>query len=720
MRTMKLLIFAAALAISLAGIAFGQERTGSIEGTVKDPNGAVVAGAEVTVASRGTTSGARPDATSAFQRSVTADQNGYFRVSDVPPGFYSVSVQPVGGFGSATSENVEVVLGKSTPVNVALPIAGQTANVNVSASDVSPIDPTDNKIQTNITAQTAEMLPKGPGFSSLLGVAPAVRAEPASGQFQIDGASGSENTFIIDGQEVSNFRTGALNGNNNIPFQFVQEVQIKSSGFEAEFGGATGGVVNVVTKGGSNDWHGEFGLSFRTGRMQAAPRKYLTNAFPGAPIYRQPIKDGGTDEFPSATLSGPIVKDHAWFLASVSPQIRHTARSVTFINPSTSAVVGAGRYTQTQKNTYDFLRIDANITNTLRFSGSYTYNPIDILGIPPAFGEELSGVPSVTFPGNRVVTGEAFSNNRGGRQNSQNVTGGFVWTPTSKLVVNVRGGYSFLNEKTTSYGVPSPVGITRFLCSTSSVAAAIPAEAQCSRGTQTIPAIDQTLFDVSRRKTLDADAAYLFNAGGRHNVKGGYQLNALSNNVKYQVIDQVVLYYGLSINNRTGLPASVLPPTPGAIGSGLVQRFRRAGSASSRNNAFYIQDSWQLASRLSLNFGLRTEAENVPSFTPGKPSIKFGYADKLAPRLGAAFDLTGDGKTKLFASYGQFYDRFKYELPRGSFGGEFYRRDYFEIFAGGGAFNGPTYSTTNILRNQTDPFGGVCPILGQPQGATRC
>ncbi len=219
MRTIKLLILATALAVSLAGISFGQERTGSIEGTVKDPNGAVLPGAQVTVGSRGTTSGARPDATSAFERSVTTDQNGFFRVSDVPPGFYSVSVAQVAGFGAAMAESVEVVLGKSTPVHVTLPIAGQTVNVNVSDSDVSPIDPTDNKIQTNITAQTAEMLPKGPGFSSLLGVAPAVRAEPASGQFQIDGASGAENTFIIDGQEVSNFRTGALNGNNNIPFQ---------------------------------------------------------------------------------------------------------------------------------------------------------------------------------------------------------------------------------------------------------------------------------------------------------------------------------------------------------------------------------------------------------------------------------------------------------------------------------------------------------------------
>ena len=83
----------------------------------------------------------------------------------------------------------------------------------------------------------------------------------------MDGASGSENTFIIDGQEVTHFRMGVLRQNDNLPFQLVQE-QIKGSGFEAEFGGATSGVINVVTKGGGNEWHGEFGSQFRPGSWQ--------------------------------------------------------------------------------------------------------------------------------------------------------------------------------------------------------------------------------------------------------------------------------------------------------------------------------------------------------------------------------------------------------------------------------------------------------------------
>src|SRR5207253_11263419 len=173
-------------------------------------------------------------------------------------------------------DDIQVVLGKTTPVNIALSVAGSTATVNVSASEVT-IDPTDNKIQTNITAQVAELLPKGTNFASLLKVAPSTRPEAINGGYQVDGASGSENTFIVDGQEVTHFRTGVLRANDNLPFSIVQETQVKSSGFEAEYGGATGGVINVVTKGGTNDFHGEFGSSFSPSGLQSKPRPFLRN-----------------------------------------------------------------------------------------------------------------------------------------------------------------------------------------------------------------------------------------------------------------------------------------------------------------------------------------------------------------------------------------------------------------------------------------------------------
>src|SRR5688572_30529040 len=158
MRVIKLLAFTAALVISLAGISFGQEQSGSIEGVVKDQQSNVVAGATVTAT--GISIG--------FTRTANTDHNGIYAIPQVPPGTYKVTVSPIAGFGEATVTEVQVVLGKATPVNFAMQAAGATATVVVSGEDAALIDPTDNKIQTNITSQVAELLPKGTNFTSLL------------------------------------------------------------------------------------------------------------------------------------------------------------------------------------------------------------------------------------------------------------------------------------------------------------------------------------------------------------------------------------------------------------------------------------------------------------------------------------------------------------------------------------------------------------------------
>src|SRR6185295_6260296 len=235
----------------------------------------------------------------------------------------------------------------------------------------------------------------------------------------------------------------------NLPFQFVQEVQVKTSGFDAEFGGATGGVINVVTKSGGNEFHGDFGMQFETDRLSA--RQTLTGKvnnsdpqFQANPLiqgtsaatlsYINPPGDQFNNTYPSATVSGPVVKDRLWFLVSAAPQFYHSNRS--FLFPTGQTV----DYTRNVRNDYEFARLDSSIGSKLRLSGTFTYSPQREHGQIPSY--TTSARPSNDF------------SHPCGRRAANNVTAKGVCTPTAKLLIRARYGRNYLNEKDSSYGVP--------------------------------------------------------------------------------------------------------------------------------------------------------------------------------------------------------------------------------------------------------------------------
>ena len=705
-------IFSLLFCLLLAfGVASAQETTGSLEITVKDPNGAVVPNATVTVESSRT---AR-SSTTGFRRTVTTDDSGFQRILQVPPGTYQVTVAAT-GFADRTLDNIDVALGKATPVGIDLSITA-AATVDVTGSNELPIDVTDSKIQTNISQKDAELLPKGTNFSSVLKFSPATRPEPLSGGFQVDGASGTENTFIVDGLEVTNPINGTLNTNNNLPFQLVQEVQIKSSGFEAEYGGATGGVINVVTRGGSNDFRGEFGMSFTPNRLQpvARPILYLGDELE----YVQPSREPGLGFFPTATLGGPIVKNRLWFFGSYSPQLVERERTINY-----RTGLDTQTYTAKQKNEYIFGRLDAQPIDTLRLTGSFTYNPVIQYG-------ELPGVTSQfdsALPTGNGLVGPAYQRQLGGRRNAKNASGQVTWTPTGNLVLSGRLGHSFLNDKLGTYGRPLafPYATSTTTITCSSLGTVPPPSAGCARGQDNgLEAFAQTNFDATKRNTFDADATYITSLLGRHEFKFGYQYNGLSNEILSANNGLIILRYGRSIDEYTGRNVTPSAPICAAgqttncvLGTGSVVRQSKQGNVSSRNEGFFFQDKWQPTSRLTLNLGLRTERENVPSFAEGAPDLVFNFEDKIAPRIGVAYDLTGDGKTKISGFFGWFYDRFKYELPRGSFGGDIYYQDYFEILPNfAPAFQ---LDPNALLGTTVNSIGGNCPATGFVYGQIRC
>jgi len=318
----------------LSTLLFGQETTGTIQGTVKDTAGAVVPNASVTI--KGVNVG--------FTRTVQADENGFYQARQLPPGTYTVTIEAVSGFKAQTKENVAVTLGNTTITDFAVGTS-VGAVVDVTTDTGTTVDPTETKAQTNISARQIDALPKGTGFTSLLKTTVAVRPEPLGGQFSINGATGPENSFIIDGQETQNYKNGLLNTNNDIPYQALQEIQVKTSGFEAEFGGATGGVINGVTKSGANQFRGEIGMQFSTNKWNARPRDVYSNTtFSSDPsgqllTYFSQKPDQGVNEYPTALFSGPIIKDKLWFFGIHSPRIVNVQRTTNFITQSGNTFV---------------------------------------------------------------------------------------------------------------------------------------------------------------------------------------------------------------------------------------------------------------------------------------------------------------------------------------------------------------------------------------------
>jgi outer membrane receptor protein involved in Fe transport len=308
--TIKLFTLAifAAFSLLLATAAMAQtSTTGTVEGTVTDPNGAVISGASVSLTG--------PNLIRS--QTTTTDGSGLYRFNNVPPGKYTVAVAAISGFGASTRENVDVNLSTTSTVNINLAAAGATGVVDVVAT--SDIDQGSNTTGSNVSTEQFSNFPTARTVQSLYTIAPTVTRSglrDASGRDRdpsVAGSSGPENNYILDGVNTTDPAFGGSGA--NLPFEFVQEVQVKTGAFGAEYGRATGGIFNVITKSGGNEFHGDI-FGYFTPKSFVRDVKDTALPLIGAASSKFSEVDAGFD------IGGPIKKDKLWFFGAFNPQQR--------------------------------------------------------------------------------------------------------------------------------------------------------------------------------------------------------------------------------------------------------------------------------------------------------------------------------------------------------------------------------------------------------------
>ncbi len=627
-------------ALASASQALAQETTGSIAGFVKDPSGLAVPGAKIEISS--------PSLVRPLQSA--SDGNGNFQFQSLPPGSYFIVVTAA-GFRAVKENKLPVTIGRTSTVEIKLEVGMVSETVVINAA-VAQIDTTSSTSTVSVTREFFDKMPKSRSFDGLIALAPGTRAESKSGQYSIDGASGSENAWIIDGVERTNIRSGTLGGSAQVPFEFIQEVEVKSSGFEAQYPATTGGVVNAVTRSGGNDFHGQVGTYFNSNDTQAGPRPTLRlnplDTTQNSIEYFRNTQDPFRTLGPVFSLGGRIVRNKAWFFAGWSPTFSRTRRVTTLFDDPTKT---PKEWETKSRRDYLTTKVDYAPLQKLRGFVSYLYSPTRTNGnLPAQDGTSRSNTPWTQL---------------GSRSPAANYNWSATWTPLNKMVVNYHGGYVYTNTK--SYGVPNNI-YYQFLNSSINLAG-VPSNLQAPSGNFT-PSTNQTAYDKQNRQVHYVDVDYLFTAFGQHNVKGGYSRNQLGNDV---FVGYPNGYFRIGWNQQyTGV--TVPGFVRGTYGYYMNRVIGTTGNVGSTNEGLYLQDNWKVNRRLALNLGIRFDREFVPSFRTDNGAksraIEWGFFDKAAPRLGFAYDILGNAKWTLRGGYGRLFDQFKYELPRGSFGGD--------------------------------------------------
>jgi outer membrane receptor protein involved in Fe transport len=591
----KLLMLATMIALVIGGTesARAQVTTGSIFGVVTDESGAVLPGVTVTLAST---------AVPGSPTEVTSE-NGSYRFPALPPGTYTLSFE-LQGFATLNRDRVALPLASNVEINVQMKVGGVAETVTVTGE--SPVvDTTSTEVSTNYNREWVQNAPV-PRFTffDLINAAPGVSASNSTGgQTSTSyGAGTTDSSYMLDGTDFTAPSIGTSWPWPNT--DAIEEVEVLSLGATAEYGNLMGAVFNIVTRQGSNTFHGDANYYFQsdglTGRNTTIAEECAgVDDCPadGLPYHREKYNDA------TIQLGGPVIKDRFWFFGSF--QYQQDYQSLAGTPPEFP-----GRF----KSKRVFFKLNYQLNNNNKVQFQYHDDFYDI----PDTGS------ASTAPSARLL------------ESGHNPSPGVVYTSvlTNKTVFEARySGFYGNDHGAPLFGGPK-IAPHYYDLDTGLISGGIYA-----------------WYDGSNWKT-GASAKVTHYAdrfiGGSHDIKLGVQYNSGGSDYAYGYNDYIYTYGGVPAYGYTQLP----------FGSGAVMK----------GIGIYVDDTMRVGSRLTLNLGLRYdyskgEYESKPVFDRNGNETGAHTAavnkvfdwNSVSPRVGVTWKLNETGKTVLKGHYGRYY-----------------------------------------------------------------
>ena len=702
------------LILLISAIASAQTFRGTILGTVTDPNGAVVAGAKVTV--KNTSTG--------LERSTTTDEAGNYTVPELPIGPYEVRVEQT-GFVTSVVSNVTAEVASERRVDVKLSVAGGETVVTVATAE--QVETTNNTLGGTITLERAGDLPiNGRDFTKFLTMVPGATGDPSGatdspgsfGLFSANGNRGRSNNYLLDGTDMNDgyrnlpaineagvFGTPAT----ILPIEAISEAAILSN-FEAEYGRNSGAIVNIVTKSGTNDYHGALFEFFRNNKLDAR------NFFNPKP---DPETQFRNNQFGGA-LGGPIKRNKTFFYFAYEGQRERVGLNSTARVPDPAEIAALGGptnpviarllarnpwpapnrplplfdntgapnlfVTTPASNDVDSLigKIDHSFNSSNQLTGRYFYGTSD-QSFPLAIlaGNILPGFNTIT-PTEVHLVSISYLN---------------ILSPTK--VNEFRFGYNRFDEgffPEDGDFDPRSIGLNTGIAGEQDFG--LPQiRIQDDLGIANIGAT----LSVPRAR-VDSNWHIIDNFSWKlpqNDVKFGYEFRRTT-------VDQ---FFDAGYRGRLDF-GSLADFLSGTLSGGRAARGNSNRFTFQNSHATYVQDTYRWTREVTLNLGLRwdyfgviQERDNLLSnFSPteglvqvGSPGLPRLYGrdwNNFSPRLGIAWNLNGNGKTVVRAGWGLFYDAFSQDFFAGQLP--------FNTFNPGPAFN-PVGPAPVLFSFSTEP-----------------